>query len=159
MRRYVEAMRPGSFEASVCSSILALRAEMLDRAQAHVEAARRAVDAELTALVEESYERAYPIMVRLQQLAELEALLRVLGADGARCLDAAFTRAAVDEMARFVRGVLVYVIVNSVASMARNLYAIEQTQRRRDVITRAGARPPWPRSSSGRSSSGSAKAV
>ena len=27
-------------------------------------------------------------------------MLRVLGADGARCLDAAFTRAAVDEMAR-----------------------------------------------------------
>ncbi len=75
MRRYVEAMRPGSFEASVCSSILALRAEMLDRAQAHVEAARRAVDAELTALVEESYERAYPIMVRLQQLAELEEVI------------------------------------------------------------------------------------
>jgi hypothetical protein len=31
---------------------------------------------------------------------ELDALFRVLGADGARCLDGALARAAVDEMAR-----------------------------------------------------------
>ena len=37
---------------------------------------------------------------KVLQGPELEALLRVLGADGARVSDAAFTRAAVDEMAR-----------------------------------------------------------
>jgi len=37
---------------------------------------------------------------KVLQGPELEALVRVLGADGARCLDAALTRAAVDEMAR-----------------------------------------------------------
>ena len=65
---------------------------------------------------------------KVLQGPELEALLRVLGADGARCLDAAFTRAAVDEMARCVRGVLVFT----------------PSSRRHHRITHAGARPPWP---------------
>ena len=63
---------------------------------------------------------------KVLQGPELEALLRVLGADGARCLDAAFTRAAVDEMAQYVRGVLVFT----------------PSSRRHHRITHAGARPP-----------------
>ena len=77
---------------------------------------------------------------KVLQGPELEALLRVLGADGARWLDAAFTRAAVDEMARCVCGVLVYVVVNSVASMARRercSLAVRRSQSRRWRYTRA----------------------
>ena len=52
-----------------------------------------------------SSRRSRRLAEKVLQGPELEALLRVLGADGARCLDAAFTSAAVDEMARCVRGV------------------------------------------------------
>ena len=40
------------------------------------------------------------IAEKLLQGGEVDALIRVLGADGARCLDATLSRVAVDEMAR-----------------------------------------------------------
>ncbi len=45
------------------------------QARAHIERALRLLDAELTPLVGESYQRAYRLMVSLQQLAELEEML------------------------------------------------------------------------------------
>ena len=41
----------------------------------HVEHARELLGSELAALVGESYERAYPDMVRVQQLTELEEVI------------------------------------------------------------------------------------
>ena len=43
----------------------------------HVEHARELLGSELAALVGESYERAYPDMVRVQQLTELEEVIRL----------------------------------------------------------------------------------
>ena len=50
-------------------------------AAVHVEHARELLGTELAALVGESYERAYPDMVRVQQLTELEEVIEYSQAD------------------------------------------------------------------------------
>ena len=56
-------------------AVLAVRRGDVERARAHIAAARDALGAELAALVTESYDRSYGGMIRVQQLTELEEVI------------------------------------------------------------------------------------
>ena len=58
--------------ASFYRAVLAARADQLSECQRHIDDCRRHLDSSLSALVSESYDRAYPRLVDLQQLSELE---------------------------------------------------------------------------------------
>ena len=73
--RYAGAMRDVSVETFFYRALLATHAARFDEAQGHIARARVLLDPELTALVGESYHRAYRIMIQVQQLAELEEII------------------------------------------------------------------------------------
>ena len=75
LRSFTAAMRHDTVEQSMSLAVLALNDGALQPCQLHIDRARSLLDAELTALVSESYSRAYRMMVTLQQLAELEEVL------------------------------------------------------------------------------------
>lgn len=64
-----------SFELSFYQSILEIRSENYKEAKKYIDLARHQMDNELTALVGESYQRAYDEFVRVQQLAEIEEVI------------------------------------------------------------------------------------
>ncbi|CAM9983763.1 unnamed protein product, partial [Phaeothamnion confervicola] len=57
-------------QAEYFRAILALHRDDFDESSLRVDAARRLLDSTFTALVAESYKRAYTTMVTVQQLAE-----------------------------------------------------------------------------------------
>ena len=75
LRAFAAAMQHDTVEHSMSLAVLALNDGALQPCQLHIDRARSLLDAELTALVSESYSRAYRMMVTLQQLAELEEVL------------------------------------------------------------------------------------
>ena len=58
--------------SDVCDGVLNVLIQDWDQAYQLIDVTRDMLDTELTALSAESYQRAYPIMVQLQMLAELE---------------------------------------------------------------------------------------
>ena len=81
MRMYTLHMRHDSVPHCIALAILALHDGALQPCQKLIDRARHLLDAELTALVGESYSRAYRFMVTAQQLAELEEVLLLRRAD------------------------------------------------------------------------------
>ena len=75
MAEYVGAMGEGDEESTFYRAVLATRAGRWGEARSLIDAARRGADSELTALVRESYHRAYRVVVRVEQLAELEEVI------------------------------------------------------------------------------------
>ena len=75
MARYVAAMRPDTVETAFFKAVMATHDARLSEARAHIIAAQQLLQSELTALVGESYHRAYRATVQVQQLAELEEIL------------------------------------------------------------------------------------
>jgi len=75
MDDYISVMKQASPDRSFFGAILALHRNQFDDAAAHIEKAREGLDTELTALVGESYNRAYGVIVRVQMLAELEEII------------------------------------------------------------------------------------
>ncbi|PWN43039.1 putative TOR1-1-phosphatidylinositol 3-kinase [Ceraceosorus guamensis] len=75
MEDFTSSMRSDSSERSFFRAILAVHRGFRGSALKHVTRARDALDSELTALVTESYTRAYDLMVRTQMLSELEEAL------------------------------------------------------------------------------------
>ena len=73
---------PSSGVGDFYSAILDIHAGQHDAAREHVAQCREALSLELPALVGESYERAYPDMIRVQQLAELEEVIEYSEYDG-----------------------------------------------------------------------------
>ena len=65
-----------SFESSFYQCVLAIHDDEHVKAQKLIGMARRQMDNELTALVGESYQRAYDEMVHVQQLSELEEVIQ-----------------------------------------------------------------------------------
>ncbi|KYQ91695.1 protein kinase [Tieghemostelium lacteum] len=75
MDEYVKAMNQDTVEGSFYRAILEVHKDNYTNAQVYIEHARQLVDTELTALLGESYNRAYKVVVRLQQLSELEEII------------------------------------------------------------------------------------
>lgn len=75
MDKYLHVMKTHSPDRSFFGAILALHRNQYDDATAHIEKARDGLDTELSALLGESYNRAYGTVVRVQMLAELEEII------------------------------------------------------------------------------------
>lgn len=75
MDNYLDAMKSQSPDRSFFGAILSLHRNQFQRASEHIEKAREALDTELSALLGESYNRAYGVVVRVQMLAELEEII------------------------------------------------------------------------------------
>ena len=75
MDMYLQAMKRHSTDRAFFGAILALHRNQYREAAICVEQARQGLDVELSALVTESYTRAYQVIVRVQMLAELEELI------------------------------------------------------------------------------------
>ncbi|KAF2235412.1 phosphatidylinositol 3-kinase tor2 [Viridothelium virens] len=75
MDNYLSVMKPHSPDRSFFGAILSIHRNDFDNALVHIERARDGLDTELSALLGESYNRAYSVIVRLQMLAELEEII------------------------------------------------------------------------------------
>ncbi|KIN02147.1 hypothetical protein OIDMADRAFT_197149 [Oidiodendron maius Zn] len=75
MDDYLGVMRTNTPDRSFFGAILALHRNQFREASVYVQKAREGLDTELSALVSESYNRAYSVVVRVQMLAELEELI------------------------------------------------------------------------------------
>eukprot|EP01117_Protostelium_nocturnum_P014316 TRINITY_DN5444_c0_g1_i3.p1 TRINITY_DN5444_c0_g1~~TRINITY_DN5444_c0_g1_i3.p1 ORF type:complete len:2209 (+),score=787.54 TRINITY_DN5444_c0_g1_i3:161-6787(+) len=75
MAKYVDGIEHNSVESGFFHSVLAIHNEEFEKAAAFIEATRRQVDTDLSALMGESYSRAYEVIVKVQQLAELEEVI------------------------------------------------------------------------------------
>ncbi|PWN54196.1 putative TOR1-1-phosphatidylinositol 3-kinase [Violaceomyces palustris] len=75
MEDYISAMRSDSSERSFYRAIHHVHRSQRSEANKQIAKARESLDQELTALISESYGRAYDLMVRTQMLSELEEAL------------------------------------------------------------------------------------
>ncbi|KAI9804847.1 MAG: hypothetical protein M1825_001216 [Sarcosagium campestre] len=75
MDTYLGSMKAQSPDRSFFGAILSLHRDQFDDAFMHIEKAREGLDTELSALLGESYNRAYGTVVRVQMLAELEEII------------------------------------------------------------------------------------
>jgi FKBP12-rapamycin complex-associated protein len=82
MDNYLDAMKSQSPDRSFFGAILSLHRNQFERASEHIEKAREALDTELSALLGESYNRAYGVVVRVQMLAELEEIITYKKSNG-----------------------------------------------------------------------------
>ena len=86
MRNYVNFMshsHNAGAEGAFLSAVLDLHEGDLESAAEATERARELLGADMSALVGESYERAYADMIRVQQLTELEEIVIVKAAERA----------------------------------------------------------------------------
>eukprot|EP00026_Physarum_polycephalum_P000091 Phypoly_transcript_00091.p1 GENE.Phypoly_transcript_00091~~Phypoly_transcript_00091.p1 ORF type:complete len:2307 (+),score=451.47 Phypoly_transcript_00091:133-7053(+) len=75
MEEYAGALSNESVEGTFFRAILEVHRDNFVMAQKYVDNSRELLDAELAALVGESYNRAYKVVVRIQQLSELEEIV------------------------------------------------------------------------------------
>lgn len=75
MDDYLNVMKANTPDRSFFGAALALHRNQFREAAMYVQKAREGLDTELSALVSESYNRAYTVVVRVQMLAELEELI------------------------------------------------------------------------------------
>lgn len=76
MERYVSCIPKGSMDGSFYRAVLAIHNKEFPLAQQLIDTARDMLDSELTSMAGESYQRAYPAMVSVQMLAELEEVIQ-----------------------------------------------------------------------------------
>lgn len=72
LKRYVEFIGKGTEDFLFFKSMIAVHEGQYNEAEENIEQARDLLDTTLTALVGESYSRAYDMVVRAQELAEIE---------------------------------------------------------------------------------------
>ena len=75
MARYVGLLPRESQDGAFYRAVLCAHHERWDEAQELIDLARSLLDTEVTALSLESYQRAYPTMIAVQMLAELEEVI------------------------------------------------------------------------------------
>ncbi|KAL4956134.1 armadillo-type protein [Aspergillus filifer] len=75
MDSYLGVMKEQSPDRSFFGAILAIHRNQFEEAGMYIEKARNGLDTELSALLGESYNRAYNVIVRVQMLAELEEII------------------------------------------------------------------------------------
>ena len=73
---YCTSMPNDTVEKSLFGAVLTVHAGHFNTAQTHINQARRQLDSKFTALVGESYHRAYRNMISLLQLCELEEIIQ-----------------------------------------------------------------------------------
>ncbi|KAI0228314.1 phosphatidylinositol kinase- protein kinase tor1 [Massospora cicadina] len=78
VQHYTNAMKPNSADHSFFQAILALHARDFERVRRSIDTARDLLDTELTALISESFSRAYHVLVRVQTLSEIEEVIRYM---------------------------------------------------------------------------------
>lgn len=76
MDGYIRVMSPQLPDKAFFSAILCLHRNSFEKASNHILTARDLLVTEITALVSESYNRAYGVVVRIQMLAELEEIIK-----------------------------------------------------------------------------------
>lgn len=76
MDAYIKVMSPHLPDKAFFSAILCLHRNSFEKASNHILTARDLLVTEITALVSESYNRAYGVVVRIQMLAELEEIIK-----------------------------------------------------------------------------------
>ncbi|KAF8004447.1 hypothetical protein HF325_001895 [Metschnikowia pulcherrima] len=76
MDAYIRVMKQESPDKAFFSAILSLHRNNFEEASNHILNARDLLVTEITALVSESYNRAYGVVVRVQMLAELEEIIK-----------------------------------------------------------------------------------
>ncbi|KAI5290740.1 phosphatidylinositol kinase- protein kinase tor1 [Ascosphaera acerosa] len=82
MDSYIGVMKDQSPDRSFFGAILSIHRNQFKEARAFIEKARNGLDTELSALLGESYNRAYNVVVRVQMLAELEEIITYKQAAG-----------------------------------------------------------------------------
>jgi len=75
LETYVSALDENSMDSVFYRAIIAVHRDQYDIARTLIDRARDMAATELTALIGESYSRAYSVVVRSQQLAELEEVI------------------------------------------------------------------------------------
>ena len=75
MEEYLSAMNKDSVEANYYRAILSIHRSQFEKATQFISRARELLDTELSALVAESYNRAYQSVVQAQLLSELEEVI------------------------------------------------------------------------------------
>ena len=76
MDDYVAAIREDTPDGAFFRAIVTLHRNQYSVAQQYIDKTRDLLDTELTALLGESYNRSYSVVVRVQMLAELEEIIR-----------------------------------------------------------------------------------
>lgn len=76
MENYISIMKTESPDKAFFNAVLALHKNNFEVASNHILKARDLLVTEITALVSESYNRAYGVVVRVQMLAELEEIVK-----------------------------------------------------------------------------------
>lgn len=76
MDSYIKVMKSESPDKAFFNAILNLHRNNFEEASNHILKARDLLVTEITALVSESYNRAYGVVVRVQMLAELEEIIK-----------------------------------------------------------------------------------
>ncbi|KAI9726194.1 MAG: phosphatidylinositol kinase- protein kinase tor1 [Chrysothrix sp. TS-e1954] len=80
--KYMNAMKQDTPDRYFFGAILAIHRGQFMDANQHIEHARDGLDNELSAVLGESYNRAYNVVVRIQMLAELEEIITYKQNDG-----------------------------------------------------------------------------
>lgn len=75
MEEYVQLLSEDTFDGSYYRAILATFQDKTDVSQKFINLARALLGAELRAMIGESYSRAYRLLVRCQQLSEMEEVI------------------------------------------------------------------------------------
>jgi FKBP12-rapamycin complex-associated protein len=75
MDKYLGAMNRDTADKAFFGAILSIQRNQFVEANSHIAQAREGLDSELSALLKESYTRAYGVIVRVQMLAELEEII------------------------------------------------------------------------------------
>ncbi|AOW06792.1 armadillo-type protein [Yarrowia lipolytica] len=75
MDTYISVMKVDSADKSFFNAVVSIHRNNFDEAHTHITRARDLLATELTALISESYNRAYGVVVRFQMLAELEEII------------------------------------------------------------------------------------
>jgi FKBP12-rapamycin complex-associated protein len=75
LEKYVGSMRSTAVDTNLFTAVLAIWKSDYVNAQAHIDTCRDLLDKQVTALVGESYTRAYRSIISVQELAELEEII------------------------------------------------------------------------------------
>ncbi|KAF6208231.1 hypothetical protein GE061_016683 [Apolygus lucorum] len=76
VEKYVQCIPKDTMDGSFYRAVLSIHNRQYDVAKELIESSRDLLDAELTSMAGESYQRAYPAMVSVQMLAELEEVIQ-----------------------------------------------------------------------------------
>eukprot|EP00475_Leptophrys_vorax_P026942 TRINITY_DN3834_c0_g2_i1.p1 TRINITY_DN3834_c0_g2~~TRINITY_DN3834_c0_g2_i1.p1 ORF type:complete len:1031 (-),score=234.09 TRINITY_DN3834_c0_g2_i1:66-3158(-) len=75
LKEFITELPPDGVEAPFFQAIIAVKHDMFSEAMVFIEKARKRLSTELSALLGESYDRAYKLAVSMQQLIELEEII------------------------------------------------------------------------------------